>query len=308
MPEPITQTWELTIPIPHWVLNFFHIEGGLLITFEVTISAHWEAEDHNTFSIEIIFRQRTKGSLIPHLIANSRIVLLYPRPNPYYQVPETDAVHTLSRVSLTTGVTASREPTPVNPEPPSESLHKVTGLPPILPELPELPGITDYNWRVEALQQRIEEHNRHLRELPLTTDQRVENLLACIWSGVNLDKSTFTEENIWYSHLCDIYWNANPQFYTEVSQAVDNNYQPPCLEDFNSQDKEEGEEEIPLAIRGPMGTHMRNPHLEHSSRKQSSESMSESLERHLGTIIEETFQEWTTLELERLWSGHHKLT
>ena len=56
MPQPITQTWELTIPIPHWILNFFHIEEGLLITFEVHILAHREAEEHNTFSIKIIFR------------------------------------------------------------------------------------------------------------------------------------------------------------------------------------------------------------------------------------------------------------
>ena len=289
MPEPITQVWELTIPIPHWILNFFHIKGGLLITFEVTISAHQEAEEHNTFSIEIIFRWRTEGTLIPHPIKNLRIVLGCLWPNCYYQVPETETTCALNRGSLAAGVTASRESTPVNPESPPESLHKVTALPPILLELPELPGITDYNQQVEALWKRIEEHNRHLRELPLTVNQRVESLLAHIWSGINLDKMTFTEGNIWYRHLWDIDWNTNPQFYTESSQAEDNNYQPPCLEDFDSLDKEEGEEEIPLPIPGPSGTHMRNPHSEHSSGEQSSESTSESLERHLGTIIEEMF-------------------
>ena len=151
MPQPITQTWELTIPIPHWILNFFHIEGGLFITFEVTILAHQKAEEHNTFSIKIIFKWRIERPLIPHPIENSRIVLGYLWPNPYYQVPETETVHALSRVSLTTGVTALREPTPVDPESPPESLHEVTGLPPILLELPELPGITEYNQRVEAL-------------------------------------------------------------------------------------------------------------------------------------------------------------
>ena len=105
MSQPISQTWELTVPIPHWILNFFYIEGGLLITFEVTISAHREAEECNTFSITIIFRWRTEGTLTPHPIENLRIVLGYLWPNPYYQVAETN--HTLSRVSLTTGVTAS---------------------------------------------------------------------------------------------------------------------------------------------------------------------------------------------------------
>ena len=37
LPTPITQSWEFTIPIPHWILHFFHIEGGLLITFKITI-------------------------------------------------------------------------------------------------------------------------------------------------------------------------------------------------------------------------------------------------------------------------------
>ena len=137
-----------------------------MITFEVTISANRETEDHNTFSVKIIFRWRTEGTLVPHPIENSRIVLGYLWPNPYYQVPESN--HAPSRVSLATGVvTASRESTLVDPESPPESLHEVTGLPPILLELLELPGITNYNQRVEALQLRIKEHNRHLRELPL---------------------------------------------------------------------------------------------------------------------------------------------
>ena len=42
--------------------------------------------------------------------------------------------------------------------------------------------------------------------------------------------------------------------------------------------------------------HTRNPHSEHNSAEQSSKSMSDRLERHLGTIIEEMFQPRTTLE------------
>ena len=152
LPQLITWVWELTIPIPHWILNFFHIEGGLLITFEVSILAHWEAEEYNIFSIKIIFRQRTEGTQFPHSIEDSRIIFRYLWPNWFYQIPEEEIACTLSRVSLTTGVTALREITLVDPPSPTESLHKVTGLPSILPELPELPGISDYNRRVEALQ------------------------------------------------------------------------------------------------------------------------------------------------------------
>ena len=74
LPTPITQSWEFTIPIPHWILHFFHIEGGLLITFDITILAHQEAEEFNSFVLKIIFRQRTEGSLPPHPIEEERIV------------------------------------------------------------------------------------------------------------------------------------------------------------------------------------------------------------------------------------------
>ena len=92
----------------------------------------------------------------------------------------------------------------------------------------------------------------------MTVDQRVENLLVRIWSGINLDKVVFQEGHITYHHLCNIDQNANPQFYTKLSQAADDNYKPPCLEDFDSQDEEEGEEENPLPIPGPSGTHTRS--------------------------------------------------
>ena len=92
----------------------------------------------------------------------------------------------------------------------------------------------------------------------------------------------FTEGNIIFRHLGNIDQNANPQFYTA-------NYEQPHLEDFDSQREGEGEEESPLPILDPLGTHTRNPNSEHRSREQSSESMSNRLERHFGTIIEDTF-------------------
>ena len=142
MPHPISQTWELTIPIPHWILNFFHIEGSLLITFEITISAHQSAEEYNTFTIEIIFRQRVE-TLFPHPIEDLRIVFGYLWPNCYYQIPEEEIAHTPSRVFLATGVTAEDNSTQAPTPSPPESLHEVELPVPLSQDLPPLPGIAE---------------------------------------------------------------------------------------------------------------------------------------------------------------------
>ena len=102
-PQPITQAWELTIPILWWILDFYHIERGLLITLEITISAYREEEQDNSFSIEIYFRRVIEGTLIPQTIKDSRIVFRYLWPNPYYQTPETETAHASSRVSVEQG-------------------------------------------------------------------------------------------------------------------------------------------------------------------------------------------------------------
>ena len=135
MPHPISQTWELTIPIPYWILAFFHIEGGLLITFEVTITAHQTQEVHNTFTVEITFRWYT-NTLFTHLIEESRIILRYLWPNPYYQVDKKEIIHVLSRVSLATGVTASEGSTYTN-------TPSLPSTPEILPQS-ELPVPSNY--------------------------------------------------------------------------------------------------------------------------------------------------------------------
>ena len=72
-------------------------------------------------------------------------------PNPYYQTPEEETAHTPSRVSLVSGVTMLWETTPELSPSPEEELREVPLPPPILPELPELPGIADYNQQVVAL-------------------------------------------------------------------------------------------------------------------------------------------------------------
>ena len=122
MPQPITQAWELTIPIPFWVLAFFHIERGLLITIEITISAHREAEEDNSFSMEIYFRRVIPGTLIPQTIEESRIVFGYLWPNPYYQTPEENTACAPSRVSLIEEETPTGLSTPEPSPSPQEEL------------------------------------------------------------------------------------------------------------------------------------------------------------------------------------------
>ena len=151
MPQPITQAWELTIPIPWWLLDFYHIERGLLITLKITISAHRETEEDNSFSIEIYFRRVIEGTLIPQTIEDSRIVFGYLWPNPYYQTPETETVRAPSRVSLEEGEIPSGFSTPEPSPSPTEELQEVPLPPPKLSELPELPGVSDFNRRVATL-------------------------------------------------------------------------------------------------------------------------------------------------------------
>ena len=145
MPQPITQAWELTIPIPWWILDFYHIERGLLITLEITISAHRETEEDNSFSIKIYFRRVIEGTQIPQTIEDSRIVFGYLWPNPYYQTPETDTAHAPSRVSLEQGELPTGFSSPAPSPPPPEELQEVLLPPPELPELPGLPGISDFS-------------------------------------------------------------------------------------------------------------------------------------------------------------------
>ena len=173
LPMSITRSWEFTIPIPHCILHFFHIEEGLLITFHITILAHWTAEEFNSFAIGIFFRWRSERSLPPHQIKESRIVLGYQWPNLYHQIEEDLIVRTPSRSSSVTGVRTSGTTTLVDPpsEEVEEQLHKIPLPPDPLPKIEGLPSVSDINCRTEELQQRIEAHNQSLREQPSTPRQ-----------------------------------------------------------------------------------------------------------------------------------------
>ena len=239
----------------------------------------------------LYFRRVIKGTIIPQTIESSRIIFRYLWPNPYYQIPETETARAPSRVSLELGELPTGFWSPA-PSPPEE-LTEVPQPPPELPELPGLPGSSEFNWRVADLRQRIEAQNWRTRELGLTADQWLDSVLTCIQSGINLDEPAFTEGNITFHQLRNIDWNENPQFYSESSQHVDDNYEPPRHEESDSQDEdeEEGEEEIPLPIPDQMRTNLWIPFSEQDLSKWFSNNRRESLERHLGTIIEETFWE-----------------
>ena len=145
MPQPITQAWELTIPIPRWILDFYHIERGLLITLEVEISAHRETEEDNSFSLVIYFRRVIEGTIIPQTIESLRIIFGYLWPNPYYQIPETETARAPSRVSLELGEVPTGFSSPALSPSPPEELTEVPQPPSELPELPGLPGTSDFN-------------------------------------------------------------------------------------------------------------------------------------------------------------------
>ena len=118
-----------------------------MITFHITILAHQTAEEFNSFAVRIFFRRRSERSLPPHQIEESRIVLGYQWPNPYYQIEVDLIVHTPSRGSSATGVTASGTTTPVDPSSSEEveELHEIPLPPDPLPEIPGLPGVSDIN-------------------------------------------------------------------------------------------------------------------------------------------------------------------
>ena len=79
-----------------------------------------------------------------------------------------------------------------------------------------------------------------------------------------------------------------------MSLQEDAAYQPPHFQDAQSEEEEEEEkeeeEDHPLPIPGPSRTHLEIPRSEHNSPEPYLVRSRESLDKHLGTIIETTFQ------------------
>ena len=268
----------------------FRSERGLLITIRVSISANQQTEENNFFYIEISFRHRSERLFRPHRIKEAEIVFGYLWPNPYYRINENLIIHTLSEESSPSGTIM-----PVDPEfPELPELHEVQLPPSPIPEILELPGITEFNRRTEALHQRVEDHNRQIRELPLTPEARLDTILERIRSGVNLDKLAFSEGNLTYQQLRRIDQLTNPQFYSEVSLLEDADYQPPHVKEpeplGEEQEVEEEQEQRPLQILVPSGTHSKILSSEPNAPDLSQERLRESLDIHLGMIIDKSFQ------------------
>ena len=131
-------------------------------------------------------------------------------------------------------------------------------------------------------------------ERPSTPQQHLAVLLARIQSGINLDEVAFPEGNITYRQLRRIDQLSNPHLYTKASLQEDAAYQPPHYQDVQSEgeEEEEGEveEECPLPIPDLSGTQLLIPRSEHNSPEPSLERSRESLDEHIQTMIEATFQ------------------
>ena len=190
--------------------------------------------------------------------------------------------------------TPSGSLTPVDPKTPELQPLREVQLPPSpIPEIPELPGIAEFNRRTEALRQRVEDHNRRIRELPLTIDARLETILERVRAGENLDELVFSEGTLTYRNLRRIDQLTNPHLYSEASLLEDADYQPPRVEDpepLGEEEEVEEQEECPLHIPDPTGIPLRIQPSEHNSEDLSKERLRTSLDEHLGMIIHEAFQ------------------
>ena len=102
MPPHTTRTWEVTLPLPHWILNFFHVEEGLIIHIEVSIAAHGTEDQLNYFGIEIFFR-RYLATDSPREFEESHLCFGYLWPNPDYLEEGQEPACTPSHISLATG-------------------------------------------------------------------------------------------------------------------------------------------------------------------------------------------------------------
>ena len=222
-------------------------------------------------------------------------------------------VRTPSRSSIVTGVTTSGTTTLVDPTTPPEGLHEVPLPPNPLPEIEGIPRISEFNRTVTDLRRRVEAFNHEIGagpsnpppsppqpQLSLIARECIADLLTRIRSGENLDEPAFGEGTLTYCQLQRLDQQRNPHLYTEASLLEDADYQPPRYQGNPSEDEEEEEggtqeeeeqvEEHPLPIPEPSGIHLQTPRSEHNSPISYEERLSESLDEHLGTIIETMFR------------------
>ena len=150
----------------------------------------------------------------------------------------------------------------------------------------------------------------------------VDEVFERIHSRIDLDQPVFTKRDITFRNLRDIDWSTNPHLYRESSGTANDNKisqhnkeieEEGCQLEHPQEEEEEDplqvEEELlsPLPIPGPSTLVICSPisptlESECNLNTWFYESTSDRLGRHLGehleTILEETFQEKSTLESE----------
>ena len=102
------RTWEVTHPIPNWLLEFFHIPCGFITIVEVYISVYEPDEQDNHFCLEISFTQNS-STLLPHQVEPSWLTIIYSWLNWFYQGEPERAASTPSWVSLASEITLAEE-------------------------------------------------------------------------------------------------------------------------------------------------------------------------------------------------------
>ena len=141
LPPPITRTWEVTFPIPDWLLGFFHMPHGLVITIKVHLSAYKPDKEDNCFYIEFYFT-RCQETDQPHQVEPVILTLVILWPNTLYQEDPNRAACTPSCVSIASNdmfgsveeAEGSTQPVPpeyrtLSPHPPHFQLEIVLPVP-----------------------------------------------------------------------------------------------------------------------------------------------------------------------------------
>ena len=127
--------------------------------------------------------------------------------------------------------------------------------------LPPLPLMDEYQQRVKTLRQQVESLQQMVETpflpSPIAADLSVAQLLAHICSGIDLNQPVFREGSITYQNLQNINRNTHPEFFTNSSDAVDNNYEQPCLEELEIQG---GRGETPANTR-PIGNPLKDSRI-----------------------------------------------
>ena len=235
-----------------------------MIVFQIIISAYRFHEEYNSFDVEIIFRWN-QDILYPHQIKELRIVLAYLWPNRYYLVNKEETALAPNRVTLDKSTSGNSTYSNISFTPPSP-----------LPSEHEVPnhnviGSLDPS-PIPSEQTGLSTSQGVFR--PIRADLSVDEILAQIRSSTDLDKQAFEEGPFTFRHLQALDRIENPQYYPELSNAVDDDHKQRQTEKIEPQEEEEEEEEEhhPLPLPDPSGTHSRIPQSEPSLDKQSSNS------------------------------------